>query len=253
MNLLPRFRPLGAGLFTAYYRDAHDTVLPTQLQFKFQIQVFAGYEILNAQLATDLAQLKANTETRAVDENSSNDNRGRGTAAVEFLGSRPRCTHAPLRQRISCWSRFRRWCTSKIHPTFTPPPCCFTEPISPLRMTPFPPEFFDRFLGEAQGSTHAAQVHTLGSAQLDDAIRERLMVHHPSNALVHDVFWRLLVESLRDELEVMLAKIDPSGRWFRKQVLGEDPGHSAWRRRRQHLGFGGKKWPVKIEYLFDEP
>ena len=106
-------------------------------------------------------------------------------------------------------------------------------------------------LGEAQGSTHAAQVHTLGSAQLDDAIRERLMVHHPSNALVHNAFWSDLVEILRDELEVILEKIDPSGRWFRKLVLGEDLGHCA-SRSGQLLAFVDKKWPVKIEYLFDE-
>ena len=78
------------------------------------------------------------------------------------------------------------------------------------------------------------------------------MVHHPSNALVHNALWIGLVEILRNELEVILEKIDPAGRWFRKLVLGEDLGHCTSRSGGQLLAFVDKKWPVKIEYLFDE-
>ena len=86
---------------------------------------------------------------------------------------------------------------------------------------------------------------------LDEAILERLMEHHLSNALVHNVYWLGLAEIFRDELEVILEKIDPSDRWSRTLELSEDLGHSAWRKS-QLLAFGGKKWPVKIENFFDE-
>lgn len=77
------------------------------------------------------------------------------------------------------------------------------------------------------------------------------MVHHSSNSLVHDAFWRALAEFLRDELEVILEKIDPADRWSGKLVLGEYLRHSA-RRSGQHLGFGDEKWPVEIENFLDE-